>query len=60
MTLGDYDAWVSALESIYQAWSFETDPASPQTKVRKLNREMEEIHLITWLAIVAEIRESTR
>ena len=40
MALGAYEAWARARQSIYQAWSFETDPANLQPKVRKLNRDV--------------------
>jgi hypothetical protein len=35
-----YEAWVVARQSILDAWTFETDPANLQPKVRKLNREV--------------------
>jgi hypothetical protein len=37
-----YAAWAMARESIFQAWSSETDPARLQPRVRKLNREVAE------------------
>jgi len=35
-----YAAWARARESIFEAWTFETDPANLQPKVRRLNREV--------------------
>ena len=40
MALGAYNAWRQARSSIYQAWTFETDPANLQPKVRRLNHEV--------------------
>ena len=40
MAFGAYGAWTRARQSLYQAWSFETDPANLQPKVRKLNRDV--------------------
>jgi len=40
MALGAYDAWGRARESIFGAWTFETDAANLQPKVRRLNREV--------------------
>ena len=40
MSRGAYDAWARARQSIHQAWTFETDPANLQPKVRKLNRDV--------------------
>ena len=37
-----FGAWQRARESIYQAWTFETDPANLQPQVRRLNREVAE------------------
>jgi len=37
-----YGSWKRARENIFNAWSFETDPANLQPKVRKLNREVAE------------------
>lgn len=38
MALGAYNAWARA--DILAAWTFETDPANFQPKVRRLNREV--------------------
>jgi len=38
--LAAYDAWARASRSIFDAWTFETDPANLQPKIRKLNREV--------------------
>ena len=35
-----YDAWKRARENILSAWTYETDPANLQPKVRRLNREV--------------------
>jgi hypothetical protein len=35
-----YDAWAKARRSIFEAWTFETDPANLQPKIRKLNRDV--------------------
>lgn len=40
MSRSAYDAWARARQSIHQAWTFETDPANLQPKVRKLNRDV--------------------
>lgn len=40
MALGAYDAWARARADILAAWTFETDPANLQPKVRRLNREV--------------------
>jgi hypothetical protein len=40
MTLAAYEAWARARRSIFEAWSFETDPANLQPKIRKLNRDV--------------------
>lgn len=35
-----YEAWERARQSIHAAWTFETDPASLQPKLRPLNRQV--------------------
>lgn len=35
-----YGAWATARRSILDAWTFETDPANLQPRIRKLNREV--------------------
>jgi hypothetical protein len=35
-----YDAWAKARRHIFEAWTFETDPANLQPKIRKLNRDV--------------------
>jgi hypothetical protein len=40
MALAAYDAWAKARTSILDAWTFETDPANLQPKIRKLNRDV--------------------
>jgi len=40
MARAAYDAWGRARRSIFDAWSFETDPANLQPKIRKLNRDV--------------------
>lgn len=40
METGAYDAWVRARQSIHASWTFETDPANLQPKVRRINREV--------------------
>jgi hypothetical protein len=35
-----FSAWGKARQSIFDAWSFETDPANLQPKIRKLNRDV--------------------
>jgi len=40
MADGSYEAWARARLNIYHAWSYETDPANLQPKVRKLNRDV--------------------
>jgi hypothetical protein len=40
MALAAYGAWERARQSILDAWTFETDPANLQPKVRKLNRDV--------------------
>jgi len=35
-----YAAWGRARESIFESWTFETDPANLQPKIRRLNREV--------------------
>ncbi len=40
MALAAYDAWDRARRSVFEAWTFETDPANLQPKVRKLNRDV--------------------
>lgn len=35
-----YGAWERARKSILEAWTFETDPANLQPRIRKLNREV--------------------
>jgi len=40
MALGAYEAWARARRSIFETWTFETDPANLQPKVRKLNRDV--------------------
>ena len=42
MALGAYAAWQAARENILDAWTFETDPANLQPKVRRLGREVAE------------------
>ncbi len=37
---GAFGAWTRARQSILDAWTFETDPANLQPKVRKLNRDV--------------------
>ena len=32
--------WARARQSIFEAWTFETDPAKLQPKIRKLNRDV--------------------
>ena len=38
--LAAYEAWARAQRSIFDAWTFETDPANLQPKIRKLNRDV--------------------
>jgi superfamily II DNA/RNA helicase len=38
--LAAYGAWARAQRSIFDAWTFETDPANLQPKIRKLNRDV--------------------
>ena len=38
--LAAYEAWERAQRSIFDAWTFETDPANLQPKIRKLNRDV--------------------
>jgi superfamily II DNA/RNA helicase len=40
MALAAYESWARARRSIYDAWTFETDPANLQPKIRKLNRDV--------------------
>jgi hypothetical protein len=40
LKVGAYDAWERARQTIYKAWSYETDPANLQPKVRPLNRQV--------------------
>ncbi|MBI2822536.1 MAG: hypothetical protein HYX74_09955 [Acidobacteria bacterium] len=40
MALAAYDSWARARQSIFDAWTFETDPANLQPKIRKLNRDV--------------------
>jgi hypothetical protein len=40
MSSAAYEAWARARQSIHEAWTFETDPAHLQPKVRKLNRDV--------------------
>jgi hypothetical protein len=40
MALAAYGAWERARRCIFDAWTFETDPANLQPKVRKLNRDV--------------------
>lgn len=40
MAEGAYEAWDRARRSIFDAWTFETDPANLQPRVRRLNREV--------------------
>jgi superfamily II DNA/RNA helicase len=40
MALAAYESWARARRSIFEAWSFETDPANLQPKIRKLNRDV--------------------
>ena len=35
-----YDLWLVARQNIYQHWTYETDPANLQPKVRPLNRKV--------------------
>ena len=35
-----YAAWATARRSIFDAWTFETDPANLQPKIRRLNRDV--------------------
>lgn len=42
LALGAYAAWQAARENILDAWTFETDPANLQPKVRRLGREVAE------------------
>jgi len=38
--LAAYESWARARRSIFDAWTFETDPANLQPKIRKLNRDV--------------------
>lgn len=40
MALAAYESWARARRSIFDAWTFETDPANLQPKIRKLNRDV--------------------
>ena len=40
MALGAFPAWQRGRQHIHEAWTFETDPANLQPKVRPLNREI--------------------
>jgi len=42
MARAAYAAWERARKSILDAWTFETDPANLQPRIRKLNREVAE------------------
>jgi hypothetical protein len=42
MARGAYDAWQTARDHILAAWTFETDPANLQPKVRRLSRDVAE------------------
>ncbi len=42
MAAAAFDAWQRARASIFEAWTFETDPANLQPKVRRLNHEVAE------------------
>jgi hypothetical protein len=35
-----YESWTRARQSIFDAWTFETDPANLQPRIRKLNRDV--------------------
>ena len=35
-----YDLWIQARHNIYEQWTYETDPANLQTRVRTLNRRV--------------------
>ena len=39
-TRAAYAAWARARRSIFDSWTFETDPANLQPKIRKLNRDV--------------------
>jgi hypothetical protein len=40
MAFAAYDSWARARQSIFEAWTLETDPANLQPKIRKLNRDV--------------------
>ncbi len=40
MAQAAYEAWARARQSIFEAWTFETDPANLQPRIRKLNRDV--------------------
>jgi len=40
MAMAAYESWAKARRSIFDAWTFETDPANLQPKIRKLNRDV--------------------
>ncbi len=40
MAMAAYEAWARARRSIFDAWTYETDPANLQPKIRKLNRDV--------------------
>lgn len=42
MAAAAFDAWQRARASIFEAWTFKTDPANLQPKVRRLNHEVAE------------------
>ena len=37
-----YDLWLAARHNIYEHWTYETDPANLQPRVRPLNRKVAE------------------
>ncbi len=47
LRLGVYDAWLKARTDIYEEWSYSTDPANLQPRVRPLLREAAQ-HLRTY------------
>ena len=42
MVMAAYPSWDRARRNIFDAWTFETDPANLQPKIRKLNRDVAE------------------
>jgi len=40
MVAAAYDGWDRARQSVFAAWTFETDPANLQPKIRRLNRDV--------------------